>query len=62
MKIWTMLIVLPLFSVTALSQENTRQVDGSGKFSKYLTPGQLDSWVIDGEKGETIIALFPGCS
>jgi hypothetical protein len=56
MKMWTTAVMLSLFSITAAAQDTVRQIDGSGQFTKYLTPGLLDSWVIEGEKGETIIA------
>ncbi|HEV3079727.1 MAG TPA: hypothetical protein VGY66_08105 [Gemmataceae bacterium] len=55
-KMWLMLIVLHLLSVAARSQESVRDLSGSGQYSKFLTPGQLDRWVFDGDKGETIIA------
>ena len=55
-KLWLVLIVLHLFSVAARSQESVRDLSGSGQYSKFLTPGQLDRWVFDGDKGETIIA------
>lgn len=32
-----------------------RPNDGDDRYSGFLTSGQLDSWVFDGEKGETII-------
>ncbi len=56
MKMWTTLIILTFLSITAAAQETVRQVEGPGEFTKYLTPGLLDSWIIEGEKGETIVA------
>ena len=52
----TLASVVLFAAVTALAQEGLRHVDGPGQFDKYLTPGLLDRWVIDGEKGETIVA------
>ncbi len=49
MKMWTTAVMLSLFSITAAAQDTVRQIDGSGQFTKYLTPGLLDSWVIEGE-------------
>ncbi len=37
-------------------QESVRDLSGPGQHGKFLTPGQLDRWVFEGEKGETIIA------
>jgi hypothetical protein len=56
MRLWKPLVLLALCWATTDAQETTRQVDGSGTFTKYLTPGLQDSWVINGAKGETIIA------
>lgn len=55
-KLWPLLVVLPLIAVAARAQESVRDLSGPGKFSKFLTPGQLDRWLFEGEKGETIIA------
>lgn len=58
MKIGKMSVVLLLLSggVAAVAQEDVRQIEGTGRFDKYLTPGLLDRWIIEGEKGETVIA------
>ena len=56
MKMWTTLVILTFLTITVAAQETVRQVEGPGKFTKYLTPGLVDSWIIEGEKGETIIA------
>jgi hypothetical protein len=56
MKLWTMLLTFLLLPAAALGQETVRSLEGSGPNTKYLTPGQLDSWLFQGEKGETIIA------
>lgn len=55
-KWWLLLCVPLLFAVPARAQESVRGLSGPGRFSKFLTPGQLDRWVFEGEKGETIIA------
>src|SRR5882672_10364746 len=55
-KLWPLIIVLPLSAGAAHAQESVRDLSGPGQFNKFLTPGQLDRWVFDGEKGETIIA------
>lgn len=55
-KVWPLLIVLFALAVQAGAQESVRDLRGAGQFSAFLTPGQLDRWVFDGEKGETIIA------
>ncbi len=39
----------------ALAQESVRDLTGAQN-SKFLTPNQLDRWLFEGEKGETIIA------
>ncbi|MGO9110721.1 MAG: hypothetical protein ACLP9L_15985 [Thermoguttaceae bacterium] len=46
------LFLLPV----AVAQENVRNLEGPGTHTKYLTPGQVDTWLFDGEKGETVIA------
>ena len=51
-----MLITLVALTAPGLAQENVRKLDGPGQHGKYLTPGQLDTWTFDGDKGETIIA------
>ena len=33
-----------------------RDLGGSGQHNKFLTQNQLDRWLFEGEKGETIIA------
>ena len=52
---WPLLVLL-LFAVPAGAQESVVKLSGPGQFSHFLTTGQLDRWVFDGEKGETIIA------
>ena len=49
--------LLVLCACTAtVAQEYVRKVEGAGQFDKFLTPGLLDRWIIQGEKGETVIA------
>lgn len=53
MRVWLLFIVLP---VSAVAQESVRDLSGPGQYDKFLTPNQLDRWLFEGEKGETIIA------
>ena len=55
-RMWALLVVLTCGSVPAHAQESVRDLGGSGPHSKFLTPGQLDRWLFEGEKGESIIA------
>jgi hypothetical protein len=55
-KIGPLAIGFALLFSPVCAQESVSDLRGAGQFSKFLTPGQLDSWVFDGEKGETIIA------
>ena len=56
-KPWLLpLLVLPLLATRARAQEGVRDLTGSGQHSKFLTQNQLDRWLFEGEKGETIIA------
>lgn len=50
------LLVLALLTPTADAQESVRDLTGTAPQSKFLTPNQLDRWLFEGEKGETIIA------
>jgi hypothetical protein len=56
MRTWVMFVAISFVAGTLLAQENVRGLEGPGKYTKYLTAGQLDSWTFEGEKGETIIA------
>lgn len=56
MKPWPVLVLPFLLAATALAQETARELTGPGLVTKHLTPGQLDCWTFDGEKGETIAA------
>ncbi len=55
-RMWPLLLVLPLLAAPARGQESVRELAGPGKTGKFLTPGQLDRWVFEGEKGETVTA------
>ena len=56
-RLWLLpLFVLPLLAAPARAQEGVRDLTGSGQHSKFLTPNQLDRWLFEGEKGETVIA------
>lgn len=49
-------IAVLFLPVTVLGQGNIRNLESPGQYTKHLTSGQLDSWIFDGHKGETIIA------
>ncbi len=55
-KLWSLVIVLSLVPVPSRAQESVRKLDGHGQSGAFLTPGQIDRWIFDGDKGETIIA------
>ncbi len=55
-KMWPLAIALALLPSAARAQDSVRDLREPGQFGKFLTSGQLDRWVFDGEKGETIIA------
>src|SRR5215470_9954036 len=55
-KLWPLLIALVLPAGTARAQESIRKLTGPGGHTAFLTPNQLDRWLFEGEKGETIIA------
>src|SRR5271168_2741473 len=56
-KKWTLLIVLSLFAGSAHTQESVRALQkGSRQYDKFLTANQVDRWLFEGEKGETLIA------
>lgn len=50
-----LVIMLALSPVAGFAQESVRPLKGTGQFGAFLTPGQIDRWIFDGEKGETII-------
>lgn len=54
-KRWSLLVLL-LCAFPARAQESVRDLSGPGQYSKFLTANQLDRWLFEGEKGETIIA------
>lgn len=49
------LLILVLLVPPAPAQESNRELSGPGPQSKFLTPGQMDRWLFEGEKGETLI-------
>src|SRR5436309_983153 len=53
-KVWPLLVLL--LALPARAQESVRDLRGPGQYGAFLTAGQIDRWVFDGEKGETIIA------
>jgi hypothetical protein len=55
-KMWTLLVAVSVFALVAPAQESVRNLEGPGQHNKFLTPGQLDRWVFEGQKGETIVA------
>jgi len=56
MKACAILLLLSILAVSALAQGDVSRLEGTGGHNKYLTPNNLDRWLFDGEKGETIIA------
>ena len=56
MKTCTTFVAFLFLSAVLFAQESVRKLEGPGDHAKYLTPGQLDEWILEGEKGETIIA------
>jgi hypothetical protein len=55
-KLMPLVLVLALLPVPSIAQESVRNLKGTGAFGAFLTPGQIDRWVFDGEEGETIVA------
>ena len=55
MRTRTTFVAFLFLSVAVFAQEGVRKLDGAGEHTKYLTPGQLDEWIFEGEKGETVI-------
>ncbi len=53
-KLWPLVILLALLPLPVRAQESIRKLEGQGA-GAFLTPGQIDRWIFDGEKGETII-------
>jgi hypothetical protein len=51
-----MLLLLSFCAAPARAQDSVRDLGAPGQYGKFLTPGQLDRWVFDGEDGETITA------
>src|SRR5215211_1222856 len=54
-KLYPFVIVLALLPAAVAAQESDRTLKGSGPTGAFLTPGQIDRWFFDGEKGETIV-------
>ncbi|MCI0737717.1 MAG: hypothetical protein L0Y72_01640, partial [Gemmataceae bacterium] len=52
---WTLLVALWLLPAVC-AQESVRDLRGPGQHGAFLTQGQLDRWVFEGEKGESFIA------
>lgn len=52
---WPTLVVILALGGVAVAQESTRDLRSTGAQNAFLTTNQLDRWLFDGEKGETII-------
>lgn len=52
----TRALLLLLLCAPAVAQEAVRDLTGAAAQTKHLTPNQLDRWLFDGEKDETVIA------
>ena len=50
------LFAMQVLASVAVAQESIRRADGPGEFTKFLTQGQLDTWIIEGVKGEAVVA------
>src|SRR5437899_1585571 len=55
-KLCPLVLVLAFLPFPALAQESVRKLDRPGAHGAFLTHGQVDRWIFDGEKGETIVA------
>jgi hypothetical protein len=55
-KLWPLVLALAVLPGSARAQDSVRDLREPGQFGKFLTAGQVDRWVFDGDKGETIIA------
>lgn len=55
---WLMFfVVIFVVSCVSIAQESVRDLPNQAQpNTKFLTPGQVDSWIFTGKKGETIIA------
>jgi len=53
---FSVLTVFLSLAASAFAQESVRKLERPGDFNKFLTPGTIDRWIIQGEEGETIIA------
>lgn len=54
-KLFPVVLLLTSLPFQAQGQESDRNLKGSGQSGAFLTPGQIDRWFFDGEKGETLI-------
>lgn len=54
-RLWPLFLVL-LSAAPVAAQESLRDLKRPGQHGAFLTPGQIDRWVFEGEKDETIIA------
>jgi hypothetical protein len=50
------LVIIAAVASPVAAQESIRDLSGSAPQNKFLTPNQLDRWLFEGEKGETIVA------
>ena len=55
-KLWPLVLVLASLPVPLRAQESVRKLDRPGAHGAFLTHGQVDRWIFDGEEGETIVA------
>jgi len=55
LRLFAVLLAVLFTCPTVRAQESVRDLTGAQN-SKFLTPNQLDRWLFEGEKGETIIA------
>lgn len=52
----SLLAALAGTTTTVRAQESVRNLQGPGQHNAFLTHNQVDRWIFDGEKGETIVA------
>ena len=51
-----LILAVAMFASPAVGQESIRDLTGAAPQNKHLTPNQLDRWLFEGEKGETVVA------
>lgn len=56
MRYAVMFVAVVLMGPTGMAQGVTQKIQDGGEYHKFLTPGTLDRWIIQGIKGETFIA------